>query len=417
MSLRRRWAFAFATMAVLGLVTAATSLVAMTQTVDRFRAAAVRLDRETATAAHLRSTVEQQFNAAHGVIDRRTDAPAAFLALDRRLQADLARAPGTYGRASERRIVGRLQAEWQTGLALPRRLAAVAPRAPEGADRRRDIATHEMLNRRLELLRTTFGRLEAEIRLAHRDRLEAGGASRDRMLLVLLTAVLGSALALVVFARRMAREVVTPIRQLREAWLDLGAGRAARRVAPHRDDELGELVRTFNAMAEALETSRAELADQATRDALTGLPNRHALAGATGGGTVVFVDLDDFKAVNDSLGHHAGDELLREVARRLEGCTRATDMPVRLGGDEFAVVLAGCDHDGAERLADRILLELSVPFTLSGTEVNVGASIGIASAEDTADGLDQALRRADAAMYAAKKGGKRRWVAFDPAVH
>jgi GGDEF domain-containing protein len=72
---------------------------------------------------------------------------------------------------------------------------------------------------------------------------------------------------------------------------------------------------------------------------------------------------------------------------------------------------------GAQRLAERILLELSVPFSVAGTEASVGASIGIASAGDAADGLDEALRHADAAMYAAKKDGKRRWVAFDPTVH
>jgi diguanylate cyclase (GGDEF)-like protein len=302
-------------------------------------------------------------------------------------------------------------------MALPRRLATGPRPAPTPADRTRDIATHMELNAHVTTIRATFAQLEAQIRLAHRDRLVAGAASRDRLLFVLLAAVLASVAALVVFGRRMSREVLTPIRQLRDAWLELGAGQTARRVAPGRDDELGELARTFNAMADALEAGRLELARQATRDALTGLANRAALADAPPGGTVVFVDLDDFKAVNDGLGHHAGDELLREVARRLEACVRASDIPVRLGGDEFAIVLPGVEQAGAERLAERILLELSLPFAVGGTEVNVGASIGIASAGDAPDGLDQALRRADAAMYAAKKHGKRRWVAFDPSVH
>jgi diguanylate cyclase (GGDEF)-like protein len=417
MSLRRRWAFAFATMSVLVVVTAATSLVATTELVDRFRAAAVHVDREAATAARLRSAVEEDFNVAHGVIDRRPGSPAAFAALDRRLRARFASAARVYARGSERALVDRMQSEWQRSMALPRRLATGRRPAPAPSDRTRDIVSHEALNGHLDAIRATFGRLEGQIRGAHRERIAAGAASRDRLVVVLLALVLLSAAALVVFARRMSREVLTPIRQLRKAWLDLGAGQTGRRVAPQRDDELGELARTFNAMAEALDASRQELARQATRDALTGLRNRAALADATAEGTVVFVDLDDFKAVNDNLGHHAGDELLCEVARRLEACVRSTDVPVRLGGDEFAIVLPGVDQPGAERLADRILLELSLPFAVGGTEVNVGASIGIAGAGDAPGGLDQALRRADAAMYAAKKHGKRRWVAFDPAVH
>jgi diguanylate cyclase (GGDEF)-like protein len=128
---------------------------------------------------------------------------------------------------------------------------------------------------------------------------------------------------------------------------------------------------------------------------------------------VIFVDLDDFKAVNDGLGHHAGDKLLIEVARRLRACMRATDAPIRLGGEEFAILLPGLVA-GAERLAGRILLELSLPFSVGGAEAHVGASIGIAGAGGS---LDEALRHADAATYAAKKHGKQRWVAFDPAMH
>jgi diguanylate cyclase (GGDEF)-like protein len=415
MSLQRRWAIAFATMSVLVLVSAATSLVAMTQLVDRFRAAAVHVDRETATATRLRSAIEEELNVAHGVVDGRPGSGPVLTRLDRALAAQLAAAPRAYGGAPERALIRRLEAQWRAGLRVPRRLAAAPRGAPRPADRARDIRIHETLNGRLAEMRATFAGLETQIRLSHRGRLAAGGASRDRLLVVLLAAALVSIVALVVFGRRMAREVLAPIRELREAWLQLGARETARRVTPRRDDELGELARTFNAMADALEAGRTELARQAKRDALTGLPNRHALADvAPAGGTVIFVDLDDFKAVNDGLGHHAGDELLCEVARRLRACVRATDVPVRLGGDEFAILLPGLDVAGAERLAERILLELSLPFEVGGAEAHVGASIGIAGAGGS---LDEALRHADAAMYAAKKHGKQRWVAFDPAVH
>src|SRR4051812_19446374 len=219
-------------MSVLAVVTAATSLVAMTPLVDRFRAAAVHLDRETATATRLRSTVEEEFNLAHGVIDRRPGGAMAFTRLDGAVRADLARAPRAYGRAAELELVARMRAQWTIGLALPRRLAG--GRGPAGApDRARDIRTHEALHGHPPQLRATFGELEEQIRVAHRSRLEAGGTSRDRFLLVLLATALASIAALIVFARRMAREVLAPIRQLREAW-QLGAGETVPRVTPQR---------------------------------------------------------------------------------------------------------------------------------------------------------------------------------------
>jgi diguanylate cyclase (GGDEF)-like protein/PAS domain S-box-containing protein len=171
-----------------------------------------------------------------------------------------------------------------------------------------------------------------------------------------------------------------------------------------------------------------QLHHAAFHDALTGLPNRalfedrvrQAVARARRSETLVavlFVDLDDFKTVNDSLGHAAGDDLLRLTAARLDESLRAEDTAARLGGDEFAVLVEGLDDaDGVARVAERIHEALDRPFRVGDEELFVRASIGIAIREG--DQLDKdLLRNADTAMYAAKGAGKGRHELFHPVMH
>jgi diguanylate cyclase (GGDEF)-like protein len=164
---------------------------------------------------------------------------------------------------------------------------------------------------------------------------------------------------------------------------------------------------------------------QAFHDSLTGLPNRlllidrldHALARAARVNTqtaVLFIDLDTFKTVNDSLGHAAGDELLREAAARLLDCVRSADTAARFGGDEFVVLLEDVDEDRVARVANRILEAMSEPFKVRNRQVFIGASIGIAVGGDQADDL---LRNADLALYRAKAKGKGQKQAFEPEMH
>ena len=153
-----------------------------------------------------------------------------------------------------------------------------------------------------------------------------------------------------------------------------------------------------------------ELAYAASHDALTGLANRAALDArnlATGGGeALLFLDLDGFKAVNDELGHAAGDAVLVAVAGRLRACVGGADMVARFGGDEFAILLEGVlDEASAGAVADRVLTALHQPISVLGHRVAVGASIGIALPCDGLDG-NSLLRRADRALYAAKDAGK-----------
>ncbi len=176
-----------------------------------------------------------------------------------------------------------------------------------------------------------------------------------------------------------------------------------------------------------------QLAHQAFHDPVTGLANRalfrdrvdHALDRQLRDGqpiSVLFLDLDDFKTVNDSLGHAAGDRMLAEVGERLRNCLRAADTAARLGGDEFAVLLEdGGDATGAADVAARILEALDAPFHLEGKEVTCRASIGIATAEISPErgrmGAEELLRNADVAMYMAKEAGKNRYQIFEPAMH
>jgi len=181
-------------------------------------------------------------------------------------------------------------------------------------------------------------------------------------------------------------------------------------------------------------TDRKELEDQlahrAFHDALTGLPNRslftdrvsHALARRVrepGRIAVLFLDVDDFKTVNDSLGHAAGDELLVAVAKRIDGCLRGGDTAARLGGDEFAVLLEDVDDPAeAAGVADRVLEALRPPFDIDGKRTFVYASIGIATSTGTpGERAEELLRNADVAMYIAKRRGKGSHEFFEPDMH
>jgi diguanylate cyclase (GGDEF)-like protein/PAS domain S-box-containing protein len=172
---------------------------------------------------------------------------------------------------------------------------------------------------------------------------------------------------------------------------------------------------------------RAELERLAYQDALTGLPNRRLFhdrveqqlrrgdrAGSSVVGAVLFADLDDFKLVNDSLGHHTGDELIRMIADRVAGGLRPGDTGGRLGGDEFAVLVEGVvDPDEALRIGHRLRRSITRPVQLAGRTITPSVSIGLAMLADCSD-IDEVLRAADVAMYHAKALGKDRVVPYTP---
>jgi diguanylate cyclase (GGDEF)-like protein len=166
-----------------------------------------------------------------------------------------------------------------------------------------------------------------------------------------------------------------------------------------------------------------QLHHQASHDSLTGLANRALLAerlraalACYDGAAVVLIDLDDFKIVNDTLGHTVGDGLLVAVAGRLTSCVRPVDTVARLGGDEFAVLLIRADPATTLEVTERILASLTRPFAAYGHSLMVQASIGVADA-GPGDDPERLLRNADIAMYSAKEHGKGRHARYSPAMH
>jgi diguanylate cyclase (GGDEF)-like protein/PAS domain S-box-containing protein len=189
--------------------------------------------------------------------------------------------------------------------------------------------------------------------------------------------------------------------------------------------EVAGIVLTIRDIGERKDLERA-LTFQALHDPLTGLANRalfgdrveHAiekLGRRPGKVAVLFLDLDDFKRVNDGHGHGAGDRLLTAAAARISGVLRDGDTAARFGGDEFAVLLEEIENlEGATRVADRLHEALARPLDVVGVDESVTASIGIALATDAGTDLEELLRNADVAMYVAKANGKRRTEVFDP---
>jgi diguanylate cyclase (GGDEF)-like protein len=184
----------------------------------------------------------------------------------------------------------------------------------------------------------------------------------------------------------------------------------------------GGFVTTYFDVTEQRQTQEL-VQHMALHDTLTDLPNRAlfgdrlktalALAKRQGLMAVHYVDMDNFKPVNDRHGHKAGDGLLVDVARRLRGAVRDNDTVARLGGDEFAIVQTGIhERRDAEALASRVIAHLSRPFDFEGKRLEVGASIGIALAPEDGVGCDEILAKADTALYRSKSGGRGRYTFF-----
>lgn len=201
---------------------------------------------------------------------------------------------------------------------------------------------------------------------------------------------------------------------IRKMWYIRSSGDLSARMIVTGLDELSDLEREMNKMISALEENQQEIKHQAYHDMLTGLPNRllffdrleQAIAQAkrTNQNTaLLFIDLDRFKPINDTLGHSAGDSLLKAVADRLKGCTRDSDTVSRLGGDEFTVILTNIKGENhVAKVSQKIIDTLSAPFLLQGNEVFITPSIGISLFPHDGETAEQLVVHADIAMYQAK---------------
>jgi diguanylate cyclase (GGDEF)-like protein len=210
-------------------------------------------------------------------------------------------------------------------------------------------------------------------------------------------------------------------------------------VAPARKDEIGTLMSSFARMLATIEQQSQEINEfprrldqlirEAFRDSLTGLPNRalfmdrltHALTRAGRSGSnlaVLFLDLDRFKILNDTLGSETGDRLLVEVSHRLAACLSPEDTVARLGGDEFALLLEDTsDLSAATALAERVSAEIQRPFVVDGRDVLISASIGIALTGGGSMQPEEMLHNADLAMYQAKAEGRARYELYQPGLN
>ncbi len=277
---------------------------------------------------------------------------------------------------------------------------------------------------RTELLREgeRLGELELSFDPQHIDRMLAE-RRRSSLVLAAVQTLLGVAVLALVLYRRLA----APIRRLMQQASGLASRGQGGRVAWTRHDELGQLGSHLNAvhdqidlLFEQLQNQKTEIEQVALHDALTGLPNRtlfaelarSAVAAARRDGgqlALLFVDLDHFKAVNDAFGHPGGDQLLRELTRRLQAALREADVVCRHSGDEFLVLLH--DVQSPEQVAttaDRLLQVLEAPVDIGGRQAAVSASIGIALFPTDADDHETLVRHADTAMYVAKRLGRDR---------
>ncbi len=221
------------------------------------------------------------------------------------------------------------------------------------------------------------------------------------------------------------RNLLMPIAQTAHALKEEARGVTDVRPPPAHLRETSDLVEAFNEMRRQVHQRQRYLDHIAHHDALTQLPNRtlfrdrleHALAIALRGETqigLMFLDLDEFKQVNDSLGHLVGDELLRTVADRLVSLVRNSDTVARLGGDEFAILVEGIsERDDMSMLAEKMLKIVEQPMVLDGQELRISASIGIATAPYDDVSAEYLIRDADAAMYEAKRQGRAAYCFFD----
>jgi diguanylate cyclase (GGDEF)-like protein len=240
---------------------------------------------------------------------------------------------------------------------------------------------------------------------------------------------------------RLQRSISEPIVELAAITRAIAEARDYSVRAPETaSDEIGALGRSFNEMLVQIETRERELAHELSEriraeerldrlahfDTVTSLPNRYyfneRLADAVqrtnrfgDPAALLFIDLDNFKIVNDTLGHHVGDNLLRLVAARLSGVVRSGDSLCRIGGDEFALILPNVtDHAQAEQIAAKCIEAVSGPIDIEGSEIYVTVSIGISLCPHDASEASDLLKQADTAMYHAKARGKNTYQVFLP---
>lgn len=421
-SLQREWSRAFALVFVALVLGVVATVIGVRVVTDQIQHAAAQHRLESEAVAEIRARLDDHEQAGLQLLAEVPVDTSAFLQQQKDVSAQFDAAagilPDAYGmRAS----LGEARTAWQDGLSAHglwdsqvaglhgSRVAEAPSFAASGARSRA---------------------LLANIRRASLDALDDGvayGAELQQMVSTGRTVLFAVAVGGVFFfRRRMTKYLMRPVEGLYRGVLKLQAGDYSHRITVVRNDELGQLAEAFNSMAATVHDNHLELTFRATHDPLTGLANRVVLTErlasvflAADAGSVdrreglVIIDVDDFKDVNDSLGHNGGDALLMQLAQRLRGCVREHDLVARLGGDEFAIVVMNDGGTATDDVAGRIQDALREPFCIDDVRLKVTVSMGAAQrSAGTADPAEL-MRQADFAMYMAKHSGKGRYQLFD----
>ena len=253
----------------------------------------------------------------------------------------------------------------------------------------------------------------------------AYAVSKARMMLTfgvfaVLFLMFGTAISLA-----FRKSVLRPLRDLEQAIRLVNQGQQGQRARVFADDEIGVIGRTFNGLLDLQSEQHKEIRFLAYHDALTGLPNRlllqdrfaQAIAFAERSGSkiaLLFLDLDNFKTINDSLGHAIGDGLIKEVAARMSDCVRDTDTVSRQGGDEFLIMLPNLhDADATTPILSKLMSRLPETCRVEGQDLSTSVSVGIALYPDDGKDFDTLMKKADTAMYRAKDAGRSTYRYFD----
>lgn len=426
-SLRREWSRAFTVIMLLLLASAAATIAGVQGLVGEMERTTGQLHIQSKTIAALRSDLFKHEQLGHKLL---SNAPVDRLAFAQQQQGisrqfDQAAVvfPNILGMKT---TLIKTHQSWQNGL-MASGLWGEQLKSLHGNNAADNAAFDTSNENTGELL----GSLEAPSHQAMDQRL-AHDVGLERILIIALIALFALASAMTVYFRlRMAKDLMRPVARMHEGVLKLQAGDFDHRIEVARHDELGELAVAFNDMSDALHNSHLALTFRATHDPLTGLANRavlteHLAASFRQGSdrrarreSLLFIDIDDFKDVNDAEGHEAGDAILIEMAARLNDCTRAQDLVVRLGGDEFAIVVTEDDDSGsvAVEVVKRILDALRAPFLVSAEPLMVTLSVGVAQRRPETKDAAELLRQADFAMYMAKSDGKVCYQLFDAQMH
>ena len=426
-SLRREWTRAFMLMLALVLATGVCTVIGVVKLVGQFSGVADQRDRETSAVAALRGSLVDHEQVGHLLLHGESVDRDAFIRQQSEilLRFDHTTAIFPAGNGTHQ-ILDRARENWQQSLTTAHLWGRDQVMAVTGS--------HEKVSQTFgadsDAARGVLDELDAPSLRAMHEGL-ADGRALERYMIVFLGALFALALAVTGhFRRRMTKDLYRPLAAMHDGVLKVRSGDLDHQIEVVRNDELGELAAAFNGMAEALRDKHRALTRQATRDALTGLANRAALGEHLAGafhpdgertsacGSLLFIDVDDFKDVNDSLGHEAGDALLIELVGRLAACISPDDLLARLGGDEFAIVVAqtGAPRGGSD-VAEAILTALEQPVAVNDIRLTVSVSIGVAERRAETTDPAELLRQADFAMYMAKGGGKSRYQVFDALMH